>query len=234
MDKKLSGWKRLYLSNGGRLTLLKSTPSSLPTYDLSLFTIPKAVATRLECIQRNFLWGSIVECFKFPLVAWEKVCLLRELGGLRVRKLVPFNQALLGKWLWRYGHETLRLWHRVIAMKYGEGKGGWCTRAYSRAHGCGLWQSISEGWETFAKHFSFVVGDGSRILFWHDKWIGDVPLKILYPQLFLCSANKEACISEVLSPPVGDNDRVWSLRFHREFNDWELAASYSFLHFIQM
>ena len=36
----------------------------------------------------------------------------------------------------------------------------------------------------------------------------------------------------MLSPPVGDNDRVWSLRFYREFNDWELAASYS-LHFIQ-
>ena len=55
-------------------------------------------------------------------------------------------------------------------------------------------------------------GDGSRILFWHDKWTGDVPLKILYPQLFLCSANKEACISDVLSPPVGDNDRVWSFK----------------------
>ena len=78
-----------------------------------------------------------------------------------------------------------------------------------------------------------MVGDGSRILFWHDKWIGDAPLKILYPQLFLCSANKEACISDVLSPPVADNDRVWSLRFHRDFNDWELAASYSLLHFIQ-
>ena len=49
----------------------------------------------------------------------------------------------------------------------------------------------------------------------------------------MCSANKEACLSEVLSPPVGDNDRVWSLRFYREFNDWELAASYSLLHFIQ-
>ena len=84
-------------------------------------------------------------CFKFPLVAWEKVCLLRELGGLGVRKLVPFNQALLRKWLWRYGHETSHLWRRVIAMKYGEGKGGWCTRACSRAHGCGLWRSISEG-----------------------------------------------------------------------------------------
>ena len=181
MDKKFSGWKRLYLSNGGRLTLLKSTLSSLPTYYLSLFTIPKAVVTRLERIQRNFLWGSIVECFKFPLVAWEKVCLPHELGGLGVRKLVPFNQALLGKWLWRYGHETSCLWRRVIAMKYGERKRAWCTRACSRAPGCGLWQSISEGWETFAKHFSFVVGDGSCILFWHDKWIGDVPLKTLHP-----------------------------------------------------
>ena len=91
MEKKFSGWKRLYLSEGGRLTLLKSTLSSLPTYYLSLFTIPKAVATRLECIQRNFLCGSAVECFKYSLMTWEKVCLPRELGGLGIQKLVPFN-----------------------------------------------------------------------------------------------------------------------------------------------
>ena len=54
MEKKLSGWKRLYLSKGGRLMLLKVL-SSLPTYFLSLFTIPKAVAARLESIQRSFL-----------------------------------------------------------------------------------------------------------------------------------------------------------------------------------
>ena len=54
-------------------------------------------------------------------------------------------------------------------MKYGEGKGGWCIRACSRALGFGLWRSISEGWETFAKHFYVVVGGGSRILLWHDK-----------------------------------------------------------------
>ena len=133
------------MSKGGRLTLLKSTLSSLPTYYLSLFTIPKVVATRLERIQRNFLWGSSVKCFKYPLVAWEKICLPRELGGLGIWSLVSFNQALLGKWLWRYGHEITHLWQRVIAMKYGEGKGGWCTKSCRRAHGCGLWRSISEG-----------------------------------------------------------------------------------------
>ena len=47
MEKKLSGWKCLFLSKGGRLTLLKSTLSSLPTYYLSLFTIPVAMADRL-------------------------------------------------------------------------------------------------------------------------------------------------------------------------------------------
>ena len=69
MEKKLSGWKRLYLLKGGRLTLAKSTLSSLPMYYLSLFVIPIAMADRLEQIQRNFLWGTSKECFKYSLVA---------------------------------------------------------------------------------------------------------------------------------------------------------------------
>ena len=32
---------------------------------------------------------------------------------------------------------------------------------------------------------------------------------------------------------MGGNDRVWNLRFYRDLNDWELGASFSFLHLIQ-
>ena len=40
VEKRLAGWKRIYLSKGGRLTLIKSTLSSLPSYYLSLFPLP--------------------------------------------------------------------------------------------------------------------------------------------------------------------------------------------------
>ena len=58
MEKRLAGWKRLYSSKGGRVTLIKSTLSNLPTYFLSLFPIPASVANQIETLQRNFLWGS--------------------------------------------------------------------------------------------------------------------------------------------------------------------------------
>jgi hypothetical protein len=68
MERRLLGWQKLYLSKGGRLTLLRSTLSSLPTYFLSLFTIPISVAHRIEKLQRDFLWGGMGNDFKHHLV----------------------------------------------------------------------------------------------------------------------------------------------------------------------
>ena len=52
MDRRLAGWKRLYLSKGGKVTLIKSSLSSLPTYFLSLLPLPGKVAKRMEKLQR--------------------------------------------------------------------------------------------------------------------------------------------------------------------------------------
>jgi hypothetical protein len=46
--KTLASWKMSYLSKGGRIALIKSTLSNLPTYLLSLLPIPVVVAKRIE------------------------------------------------------------------------------------------------------------------------------------------------------------------------------------------
>jgi len=95
IERRLASWKRLYLSKGGRVTLIKSTLSNLPTYFLSLFPIPSSVASRIEKLHRDFLWGGIGEEFKYHLINWSKVCFPVSDGGLGIRNLRTFNKALL-------------------------------------------------------------------------------------------------------------------------------------------
>lgn len=97
IEKRLAGWKRMYLSKSGMITLIKSTLSNLPTYFLSLFPIFASVAYRIEKLQRDFLWGGMGEEFKFHLVKWDTVCRPISNGGLGIRNVRIFNHVLLGK-----------------------------------------------------------------------------------------------------------------------------------------
>jgi hypothetical protein len=227
VERRLTGWKRSYLSKGGKLTLIKSTLSNLPTYYMSLFPIPVSVAKRIEKLQREFLWQGAGEEFKFHLVNWNQICAPVRYGGLGVRSLLTFNQALLGKWLWRFGVERDALWRRVIAEKFGSVGGGWSTQQAHGSYGMSLWKYISKGWDQFYKFLEFEVGDGSRIRFWSDVWCGGSPLKELFPELYRITRDKEAMVAKHLRIR---NDKVhWELDFIRSIHDWELEAISNFL-----
>ena len=105
---------------------------------MSLFVIPKNVRTRLERIQRNFFWEDTKERRKFHLVNWVEVCKDKKHGGLGLRHLEGLNQALLGKWLWRFSFERECLWRKVIFGKFGEVEGGWTTREVRDSYGLSL------------------------------------------------------------------------------------------------
>lgn len=81
-EKRLVGWKRHFLSKGGRLTLIKSTLSNLPTYFMSVFVLPSSVAKRLEKLERDFLRKGSMEERKNHLVKWANVCVDQREGGL--------------------------------------------------------------------------------------------------------------------------------------------------------
>ena len=185
IERRLARWQKIYLSRRGRLTLLKSTLASLPTYFISLFPIPVSVANQIECIQCNFLWGGMGETHKYHLVGQDKVCSSIQSGGLGVRHLIPFNRALLGKWLWRFGLEELSLQRRVLVAKYRVERMGWTTNKPWGSHGYSLWKHIRMSWDVFSAYFCFDVGLGDRMLFQHDNWCSDRSLKETFPFLLV-------------------------------------------------
>ena len=75
---------------------------------------------------------------KATLVIWELVCLSKEKGGLGVKCLSNLSKALLCKWNWRFANEREALWDQVIRGKYGEERGGWCSREVREVHGVGF------------------------------------------------------------------------------------------------
>ena len=95
MERKLAGWKKLCLSKGGRVTLIKITLSNLPTDFLFLFPILASVANRIARLQRDFLWGGLGDEPKFHLVDWSTVCTPLSSGGLGIRNLSDGNQDQL-------------------------------------------------------------------------------------------------------------------------------------------
>jgi hypothetical protein len=226
MLRRLAPWKRLYLSKGGRVTLIKSTLSNMPTYMLSLFPIPADVAKRIEKIQRDFLWGGMNDEFKCHLVEWDKVCAPIDEGGLGIRNMRRFNQALLGKWLWRFAHEEGAWWRSVLVAKYGSVWGGWRSGAISSSHGVGLWKFICMGWQNFRRFIKFDPGEGSKIRFWDDVWCGDRALKEAFPGLYSIACLKEASMADNMER--SSNSIQWNIQFSRLIHDWEVEELATF------
>ena len=137
-----------------------------------------------------------------------------SLGGLLIRNLRYFNEALLGKWLWRFGYEREALWRRVIRVKYRVKEGDWCSNSIPSSYGVSLWKTITSGWSTFSPTFSFRLEMG---LEWNFGMMSGVGI-ILWVCVFqIYSKDKEAYVADLMQFSKGV--LFWDLEFLREIHE---------------
>lgn len=83
--------------------------------------------------------------------------------------LKSINNALLGKWLWRIGHDSEGLWRQVLLAKYPVERDGWDIHtAVSRQSA--FWKGICSVKDDFMRNIRFKVGKGDSISFWRDTY----------------------------------------------------------------
>ncbi|GAV92297.1 hypothetical protein CFOL_v3_35677 [Cephalotus follicularis] len=174
---RVNSWTTKSLSYAGRLQLIKSTLASMQVFWCSTFLLPAEVIKECERILRNFLWGSSGTSGKRSLVKWTNVCLPRQEGGLGIKSLKTWNQALLLKQIWNILNDH-SLWVQ------------WCKLNLIRKHS--FWTlpttgSMSWSWRQILQlrnmaltQLVYVSGKGDKFSLWYDPWFHGTSIYTTY------------------------------------------------------
>jgi hypothetical protein len=161
-------------------------------------------------------------------VKWPVVCKEKSRGGLGVRDVKIVNISLLIKWRWRLIQPGRPLWKEVLVAKYGSHilhQVDW-SNCVTPSSASIWWKNIiSLEKEVVGKNWLVdsvrrKVGNGVTTLFCSSIWIGNVPLKVMFPRLYSLSNQKESMVADLLE--IQGDLKIWSFDWRRNLFQWEL------------
>lgn len=149
----------------------------------------------------------------------------KEYGALGFISIKVKNRGLLAKWWWKFSDEISPLWKRVVKSTYVITNNFASTITLHNISG-GTFSYIKpvvKQWpwvqDILENGLVIEVGDGKIILFYHDSWVGQQPLKSRFPRLFSLSRQQVEFISDVGS--WNHNFWEWKLKWRRRMFSWE-------------
>jgi len=81
--------------------LIQSHLEALPAHSMQCFELPRHTSKHLDNYNRDFFWKRSATEQGLPMIAWDKVCMPKVIGGLGLRKTEPTNKAFQCKLAWK-------------------------------------------------------------------------------------------------------------------------------------
>lgn len=116
--QKAQSWSTRQLSRAGRMTMIKSVLTAIPSYASSCFLLPVSLCKRIQSVLTRFWWDGNSETKKMCWVSWDTLTKNKNEGGLGFRDIQTFNHAMLAKVSWRILTKPECLLARVLKGKY--------------------------------------------------------------------------------------------------------------------
>ncbi|KAJ3687049.1 hypothetical protein LUZ61_016213 [Rhynchospora tenuis] len=172
LKAKLTGWRANMLSHAGRLVLIKAVLMSIPVYYMSLEVLPIGLIRQMESLIAKFFWGKVDKDRYLTFISWGRICQPIEKGGLGVRQLKVFGDALFMKLVWALMSNENKIWVQVCRGKYFNNLGFW--RAVQVSGTSQLWRQTVKMRDFFKQRVSWQLanGEGVEVLSqpWYPQW----------------------------------------------------------------
>ncbi|XP_013751397.2 uncharacterized protein LOC106453727 [Brassica napus] len=158
-----------HLSKAGKLTMLKSVLTAIPTYTMSCFELPISLCKRIQSVLTRFWWNSSDGKRKMCWIAWDKLTKPKNRGGLGLRDIQLFNQTLLAKQAWRLLTNPNCLLARVLLGKCCHKKSFLEAQLPKVcSHG---WRSTLHGRDLLKGNVGKAIRNGVKTKVWKESWI---------------------------------------------------------------
>ncbi|WJX93691.1 hypothetical protein P8452_75185 [Trifolium repens] len=175
--KKINSWSSKCLSKAGREVLIKSVLQSIPTYFMSIFTLPSSLCDEIEKMLNSFWWGhSGAQNRGIHWLSWDKLSMHKNDGGMGFKNLATFNLALLGKQGWRILTTPNTLIAKLYKAKYFPN--GEFLESSLGHNPSFVWRSICNSKFILRAGCRWRIGNGNNIPLWNENWLVDaLPLE---------------------------------------------------------
>ncbi|XP_009107743.1 uncharacterized protein LOC103833410 [Brassica rapa] len=166
---RAAAWSTCRLSSAGKLTMLKSVLTAVPTFSMSCFLLLVGLCDQIQSALTRFWWDHDPSTRNICWVAWDNLTQHKDVGGLGLRDIQDFNVAMLAKNAWRILTNPECLLARLLIGKYCHSSSFLSAPCPSSASH--EWRGVVAGCQLLQLQLGKAIGNGNSTKVWSDSWI---------------------------------------------------------------